>query len=61
MMPRERKGCLDVYLLGSLVGRIDYASRHNKMHFAYDANYLSRSDATPLTRSRTSQTNGCAS
>ena len=48
MMPRERKGSLDVYLLGSLVGHIDYTSHHNEMRFAYDAHYLSRFDATPL-------------
>ena len=47
-MPQVRKGTLDVYLLGRLVGRIDYTSHHNEMRFAYDAGYLLRSDAAPL-------------
>ena len=48
MMPQVRKGTLDVYLLGRLVGRIDYTSHHNEMRFAYDAGYLLRQDAAPL-------------
>ncbi len=43
-----RTGSLDVYLLGARVGRIDYTSHHNEMRFAYDADYLMRSDALPL-------------
>lgn len=48
MTPQERKGELDVYLLGARVGRIDYTSRRNEMHFTYDAGYLSLADAAPL-------------
>ena len=48
MMPQVRKGTLDVYLLGRLVGRIDYTSHHNEMRFVYDAGYLLRQDAAPL-------------
>ena len=45
MMPQERRGNLGVYLLGARVGRIDYTSHHNEMHFTYDAEYLARVDA----------------
>ena len=48
MMPQEIRGTLAVYLLGVRVGRIDYASHHNAMHFTYDAEYLSQPDASPL-------------
>ncbi len=46
--PSIRKGNLDVYLLDTLVGRIDYTSRRNEMRFTYDAKYLLRSDAMAL-------------
>ncbi len=46
--PTIRTGQLDVYLRDTFVGRIDYSSHHNEMHFTYDENYLLRSDAMPL-------------
>ena len=45
---RKRRGELDVYLLDAFVGRLDYTSHHNEMHFTYDAEYLSLPDAVPL-------------
>ena len=39
---------LDVYLLGKKVGRIDYASHHNEMHFLYNESYLEDIDAVAL-------------
>ena len=39
---------LDVYLLGKKVGRIDYASHHNEMHFLYNESYLEDVDAVAL-------------
>ena len=48
MMSQERRGNLCVYLLDARVGRIDYTSHHNEMHFTYDAEYLARTDAVPL-------------
>ncbi len=48
---------LDVYLHDIFVGRIDYSSHHNEMHFTYDANYLLRSDAVPLSFSLPLQAN----
>ncbi len=46
--PEIRTGTLDVYLRDALVGRIDYTSHRNVMRFAYDADYLARSDAEAL-------------
>ncbi len=46
--PPVRTGSLDVYLLDAFVGRIDYTSHKNEMHFAYDADYLMRPDAAAL-------------
>ncbi len=46
--PPIRTGQLDVYLRDTFVGRIDYSSHHNEMHFTYDENYLLRLDAMPL-------------
>ncbi len=47
-MPQERRDSLGVYLLGARVGRIDYTSHHNEMHFTYDAEYLAQPDSSPL-------------
>lgn len=49
--PAVRTGVLDVYLLGTCVGRIDYSSHHNEMRFAYAPEYLASSDAAPLSYS----------
>ena len=46
--PPIRKGELNVYLLGRKVGRLEYSSHHNEMHFTYDAEYLADADAAPL-------------
>ncbi len=46
--PAIRTGRLDVYLLGRLAGRLDYASRGNEMSFAYDPAYASDPSAPPL-------------
>ena len=46
--PAVRKGSLDVYLLDRLAGRIDYVSRGNEMHFAYDPAYASDPSSQPL-------------
>ncbi len=46
--PPVRTGHLDVYLLDTFVGRIDYTSHHNEMHFAYDVDYLMRPDVAAL-------------
>ena len=56
MMPQERRGDLGVYLHGARVGRIDYTSHHNEMHFTYDAEYLAKADAVPLSFSMPLQT-----
>ena len=50
MISQERRGSLDVYLLDARVGRIDYTSHHNEMHFTYDAEYLARTDADGAVR-----------
>lgn len=46
--PLVRKATLDVYLLGSKVGVLDYTSHHNEMHFRYEADYLDAKDPLPL-------------
>jgi len=46
-----RTGALDVYLLGTRVGRIDYSSHRNEMRFSYAPDYLASADATPLSYS----------
>jgi serine/threonine-protein kinase HipA len=46
--PAIRTGHLDVYLLGRLAGCLDYSSRGNEMHFAYDSGYASDPSAQPL-------------
>ena len=51
MTAKVRTGVLNVFLLGRRVGRIDYASHHNEMRFAYDADYLAQPDAAPLSHS----------
>ena len=46
--PIIRTGELEVHLLGRKVGRLEYSSHHNEMHFTYDAEYLAARDAVPL-------------
>lgn len=47
-MARQILDSLDVYLIGRKVGRIEYASHHNEMRFAYNDDYLAASDAVAL-------------
>ena len=47
-MARQILDSLDVYLIGRKVGRIEYASHHNEMRFAYNDDYLVASDAVAL-------------
>lgn len=46
--PIVRTGQLNVFLRGRKVGRLDYTSRHNEMHFTYDSDYLETKDAVAL-------------
>ena len=49
--PLARTGRLDVFLLNRRIGRLDYASPRNEMHFSYDPGYLSAPGAIPLSHS----------